>query len=61
MQVKVTDGKIFFKLSSNQDEVKKVLELKIAERAFVQVCLIKTSDLGNAHINVFPQRRVVGV
>lgn len=44
-QVNVTDGKIFFKLSGSQDEALKVLQLKTAERAFVQVCHMKTDDL----------------
>ena len=58
MQVKVTDGKIFFKLSGDQDEAQKVLQLKTAERAFVQVCHIKTDNLGKPYFfNFYINRR----
>ena len=42
----MTDGKVFFQLSCDQDETQKVLQLKIAERAFVQVCHKETNKLG---------------
>ena len=42
----MTDGKVFFELNGNIDEMKNILELKTAERAFVQVFLIRTGDLG---------------
>ena len=46
LQLTVTDGKVFFELADDVEEIEKVLQLKIAERAFVQVVLVKTSELG---------------
>ena len=46
LQLTVTDGKVFFELADDVEEIEKVLQLKIAERAFVQVVLVKTSKLG---------------
>ena len=44
----MTDGKVFYELTGKIDNFKKILTLKTAERAFVQVFRVQTQDLGKS-------------